>query len=104
MIKKLAVAATKAAKRIHIEDGQETASKEDMENDEEDVPFDREALEADKNKYKSFWNQFGKALKLGVFLGSTWYLQWQCAQTLCAPDGNTQIQCAESDACALASA
>jgi hypothetical protein len=71
MIKKLAVAATQAAKRIRIEDGQETASKEDVEDDKDDVPFDREALEAEKAKYESFWNQFGKALKLGVSRGST---------------------------------
>jgi hypothetical protein len=69
MIKKLAVAAQTAKKRLAAEDGDTAASKkadDSADDDADEAPFDREALEGDVTKYETLWNEFGRALKLGA--------------------------------------
>ena len=72
MIKNLSAAAAKAKKRIVKEDGTDkdtpvaTAGGDDEDDESDSAPFDREAAEADVQKYETLWTEFGRALKLGA--------------------------------------
>lgn len=69
MIKLVAEKAQAARKRILREDGKKDGEEPPADaGDEDEAPFDREALEEDAKKYETLWTEFGKALKLGAQL------------------------------------